>query len=92
MSGTLNGVAPQPVTNSEFSAALGKALWRPAVVPLPAAAVRLAFGETRARMMVEGQRVLPRRPLQLGFRYRYPDIESACKEVARLRYTPVKPY
>ena len=92
MSGTLNGVAPQPVTNREFSAALGKALWRPAVVPLPAAAVRLAFGETRARMMVEGQRVLPRRPLQFGFRYCYPDIESACKEVARLRYTPVKPY
>ncbi|XP_043199490.1 epimerase family protein SDR39U1-like isoform X2 [Amphibalanus amphitrite] len=92
VSGVLNGVAPQPVTNGEFSAALAGALHRPGVIPLPAAAVRLAFGETRARMMVEGQRVLPRRPLQLGFQYRYPDIESACREVARLRYTPVKPY
>ncbi|XP_037085747.1 epimerase family protein SDR39U1-like isoform X2 [Pollicipes pollicipes] len=92
VSGVLNGVAPQVVSNREFAAAFGRALWRPALVPLPAAAVRLAFGETRARMMVEGQRVLPRRPLQLGFEYQYPDIDSACREFAHLRYSPVKPY
>jgi len=43
-------------------------------------------------MMVEGQHVLPRRPLELGFRWEHEDIDSACREFARLRYDPVKPY
>lgn len=92
MTGVLNGVAPTPTTNKDFAVAFGRALWRPSLLPLPAFALKLAFGDTRARMMVEGQRVLPTRPLHYGFRYEYENIDAACKEFARLKYNAPKPY
>ncbi len=80
VSGALNGTAPGPVRNREFAAALGKALHRPAFVPAPAPAVRLLFGEM-ATMVLEGQRIPPRRALDLGFRFRFPEIGPALRDV-----------
>ncbi|CAL1299936.1 unnamed protein product [Larinioides sclopetarius] len=82
--GVLNGVAPQIITNKEFTQALARAMWRPALIPLPALAVDLVFGKERATMMLEGQRVIPKRTLESGYEYVYPDIKDACKECAHL--------
>src|SRR5262249_35220209 len=76
--GPLNGTAPHPVTNKEFSKALGRALHRPAVFPTPAFMLRLVVGEA-AEIIVTGQRVLPRRPLALGYHFRYPSVDEALK-------------
>lgn len=74
--GVYNGTAPQPVRNAEFAAALGAALRRPAVLPMPAAVLRGLMGEM-AELVVTGQRVVPARSEAQGFRFRYPDIRSA---------------
>ncbi len=74
--GALNGTAPAPVRNRDFATALGAALHRPAVVPAPAAALRLVFGEM-ATLLLDGQRAVPKRALALGFSFRHPDLRSA---------------
>lgn len=76
VTGALNGTAPTPVRNRDFASALGMALHRPAVVPAPAAALRLVFGEM-ATILLDGQRVVPKRALTLGFSFRHPDLPSA---------------
>ncbi len=76
--GALNGTAPAPVRNRDFASALGAALHRPAILPAPAAALRLVFGEM-ASIVLEGQRVVPRRALGLGFSFRHPDLRSALR-------------
>lgn len=82
--GAYNATAPKPVTNREFSRALGRALQRPAVVPMPAAVLRLLIGEM-ANLLLTGQRVLPQRALDAGFRFQYPDLESALQHILRPR-------
>lgn len=84
VSGVLNGVAPQVITNKEFASAFGKAMWRPAIIPVPKLALDLAFGNERAKIMTEGQKVIPKRVLEYGFKYEYPDIDKACAKCARL--------
>nr|CAG4638503.1 EOG090X07KR [Cyclestheria hislopi] len=84
--GVLNGVAPDIITNKEFARAFGRALWRPAFLPLPAGAVNLIFGPERAKMLLCGQKVIPKKTLDYGFVFRYPDIYSACKEFSSLLY------
>ncbi|MFP5383461.1 MAG: TIGR01777 family oxidoreductase [Gammaproteobacteria bacterium] len=74
--GAWNGTAPNPVTSREFARALGAALHRPAVLPLPALALRLALGEASG-LLLDSQRVLPRRALAAGFSFRHPAIEGA---------------
>jgi uncharacterized protein (TIGR01777 family) len=74
--GPLNGTAPNPVTNRDFAKALGHALSRPAFMPTPKFALKLALGEV-AEVLVAGQRVLPKRPLALGFSFQFPTIEAA---------------
>jgi uncharacterized protein (TIGR01777 family) len=78
--GVLNGVAPAPVTNAEFTAALGRALRRPAVLPVPALGLRLALGEM-STMLLAGQRVVPRAAQRFGFEFRYPKIEPALADL-----------
>jgi uncharacterized protein (TIGR01777 family) len=78
--GPLNGTAPQPVPNRQFAKSLGRALHRPAFFPTPGLMLRLGLGEV-ATVIAEGQRVVPRRPLQLGYTFRYPDIDSALGEL-----------
>ena len=86
VSGVLNGVAPQVITNGEFAKTFARQMWRPAVIPLPLFAINWAFSEERAKIMTEGQRVIPKRTLESGFKYKYPDIETACQQVSRVIY------
>jgi uncharacterized protein (TIGR01777 family) len=77
-SGPVNATAPEPATNAEFTRALGRALHRPAVVPVPAFGIRLLYGEM-AQMVVNGQRAVPRRALELGYRFRHPELDEALR-------------
>lgn len=77
VSGTINASAPNPVTNGEFSRALGRVLRRPAVVPVPKFALWPILGGELADAATSSLRVVPRRALDLGFEFRYPEIEPA---------------
>ncbi|HLQ60199.1 MAG TPA: TIGR01777 family oxidoreductase [Gemmatimonadales bacterium] len=77
--GPVNMTAPAPVTNREFSRTLGKVLGRPAVVTVPALALRMAFGAEGAAMLQSGQRVLPARLLASGFSFSSQDVEHALR-------------
>ncbi len=79
-SGPNNHTAPNPVTNAELSHALGRALSRPAVLPVPGVAVTLLYGEM-AEMVTEGQRAVPARLQELGYSFRQPDVEPALRDV-----------
>ncbi|XP_041031379.1 epimerase family protein SDR39U1, partial [Carcharodon carcharias] len=79
--GILNGVAPTPCTSRQFAAALGSSLGRPAVLPVPALALEAVLGAERAVMLLEGQRVVPRRTLESGYKYRYPELAAALDNV-----------
>ncbi|MDL2718518.1 MAG: TIGR01777 family oxidoreductase [Acidobacteriota bacterium] len=78
--GPINGTAPNPVTMKEFAKALGHALHRPSLFPAPAAAVRLLLGEM-ATVVLDGQRVVPRKAAALGFKFRFTDVEAALRDV-----------
>jgi uncharacterized protein len=78
--GPFNATAPEPVTNRDFSGALGRALHRPSVVPVPAVALRLAVGEL-AESLLTGQRAIPAHAQRLGFRFRFPTIEAALRDL-----------
>lgn len=78
--GAVNLSAPRPVDNAEFSRALGHALHRPAVLPVPALALKLLYGEM-AEIVTTGQRAIPRRLEELGFSFAQPEIEPALRDV-----------
>lgn len=77
-SGPVNATAPDPVTNGELSRALGRALHRPALLPVPAAALHLLYGEM-AQIVTTGQRVLPAKALVLGYEFRHPELAEALR-------------
>ena len=79
--GALNATSPGPVTNAEFSQALGRALHRPSLLPAPAFALRIALGEMADALVLSGQRVLPVRATDLGFSFRYSNIDEALANV-----------
>jgi uncharacterized protein len=83
VSGVLNASAPNPVTNREFSKALGRALSRPAVIPAPKFAVTLMRGSELADAVAGGARVLPRRATDLGYEFRYTEIDPAMEASLR---------
>jgi len=76
LAGPVNVVAPGVVTNQEFAKALGRAVHRPAFFPLPASAVKAAFGQMGEEMLLAGQRVAPTRLVDAGFTFGQPDIDS----------------
>jgi uncharacterized protein (TIGR01777 family) len=76
MSGPFNATAPNPETNRGFSKKLGAALHRPALIPMPPAAVKLLVGEM-SQLLLTGQKVLPRRILDAGYQFRYRSLELA---------------
>lgn len=80
ISGPLNGTAPEPVTNRDFTRALGVALRRPAVFPLPRLVLRLLFGEM-AGILTSSQRVVPEKALACGFRFAISDIDAALMDI-----------
>ena len=78
--GAVNATAPNPVTNGDFSRALGRALSRPAVLPAPGFALKLLFGQM-AEIVLEGQRVVPKKLQESGFEFRHRNIEEALRNV-----------
>lgn len=80
VTGALNGTAPNPVTNLEFTKTLGKVLNRPTWLPAPTWGLRLMLGEM-AEVLVTGQRVVPRAALREGFAFQYPSLEPALRAV-----------
>ncbi len=80
--GAFNTTSPNPVTNTQFARTLGRVMHRPSLVPLPGFAMKLAFGEV-AELLLTGQRGVPRRLLELGFAFRFPDAEAALADILR---------
>lgn len=80
-SGPLNATAPNPVTNAHFSRALGKALHRPSWLHAPAFALKLGLGEMAEGLLLSGQRVLPERATELGFKFKFIDVVDALSDV-----------
>lgn len=78
-SGPMNLSAPDPATNRDFSRALGRALHRPAIMPVPPVALKLLYGEM-AEIVLEGQRAVPERLLELGYEFRHPDLDEALRD------------
>jgi len=81
VSGVVNATAPAPVTNKEFSKALGRALGRPAVVPVPGLVLDLKFGSEFGHVLRGGQRVIPKRTLELGYEFEHPDLDEALADL-----------
>ena len=80
-SGAVNATAPKPVTNKEFSKALGKAVNRPAIAPVPGFVLDLKFGREFGRVLRGGQRVIPKRTQELGYRFKHPDLDEALADL-----------
>ena len=80
VSGIYNGTAPKPATNLQFSKALGRVLRRPAILPAPSFALRIALGEA-AGLLIEGQHVTPEHALADGFAFRFPEVEPALRDL-----------
>jgi uncharacterized protein len=80
--GAMNGTAPNPVTNAEFTRVLAAAVHRLAVVPVPAVAMKLLYGEM-AQILFDSQRVLPEVPENMGFRFRFPQLPAALTDLLR---------
>jgi uncharacterized protein len=81
-SGPVNATAPQPVTNKAFSKALGRALHRPALAPVPAFAIQLLYGDM-SEIVTKGQNAVPRRALELGYRHAHPGLDEALRSALR---------
>ena len=82
LNGPVNAVAPRPVTNREFTEALGKALSRPTPLPVPAFALRLAVGREMAdTLLLASARVVPRRLEETGFQFRFPELGAALRHL-----------
>ena len=77
VSGAVNVVAPEPVTNREFTKSLAQALHRPAVLPVPALALRMIFGEMADAVLLSSIRALPRKLERAGFAFRSPTLPQA---------------
>ncbi|HET8823304.1 MAG TPA: TIGR01777 family oxidoreductase [Thermoleophilaceae bacterium] len=78
-SGPINLTAPEPATNTELSKALGRALRRPAVAPVPALAVKALYGQM-AEIVITGQRAVPARLTELGYDFKQRDLEAALRD------------
>jgi uncharacterized protein len=81
VTGTVNATAPEPVTNKEFSKALGRAVNRPAIAPVPGFLLDLKFGSEFGHVLRGGQRVLPRRTQELGYNFKHPRLDAALAEL-----------
>jgi uncharacterized protein (TIGR01777 family) len=81
VSGPLNVTAPNPVTNREFARTLGRVLHRPAFMPAPGFALRLALGEMADALLLTGARVIPSRAQAMGFPFQFPTLEPALRAI-----------
>ena len=83
VTGPINGTAPTPVTNKEFASTLGKALSRPAFLPLPAFVLKLLMGEMGEELLLSGHRVIPEKITTSGYEFTYETLEPALTEVLK---------
>ena len=83
LSGPVNTVAPNPLTNAEFTRTLASVLKRPAIFPMPAFAVKLIFGEMGEELFLFSQRVEPAKLVASGYRFQHPDLKNALREILR---------
>jgi hypothetical protein len=81
LTGPVNTVAPGAVTNLEFTHTLARVLGRPAFLPVPAAAIRLLFGEMGEALLLESTRVLPARLRAVGYNFAHPELERGLREL-----------
>src|SRR5262245_14019136 len=81
LGGPVNVVTPQPVTNSDFTKTLGKVLGRPTMIPMPAFAARLAFGEMADALLLASTRVVPVRLQASGYAFQEPELEGALRHL-----------
>ena len=80
--GAFNATSPAPVTNAEFTRTLGRVLHRPAIIPVPGFGLRLLVGEL-ADSLLTGQRAIPARAVEMGFVFRFPELEPALRDLLR---------
>jgi hypothetical protein len=83
--GAVNAVAPNPVTNADFTRALGAVLKRPTLFPVPAYVVRTVFGQMGEELLLSSNRAVPKAALASGFQFRYPEIRGALEHVLKSR-------
>jgi|DewCreStandDraft_5_1066085.scaffolds.fasta_scaffold06314_5 hypothetical protein len=81
LEGPVNCTAPNPVTNKEFTITLGKVLNRPTFIPLPSLLIKCIFGEMGETLLLQGNKVIPKKLLEKGFKFRYPDLEIALRKI-----------
>jgi uncharacterized protein (TIGR01777 family) len=79
--GPINCVAPNPVTNLQFTKTLGRVLSRPTIIPMPAFAARLVFGEMADELLLSSTRVQPSKLLETGYNFRWPELEGALRHL-----------
>jgi uncharacterized protein (TIGR01777 family) len=83
ISGPVNLVSPSPVRNAEFTKTLASVLHRPAILPMPAFAARLAFGQMADELLLASQRVQPAKLAASGYRFQHPDLRNALEGILR---------
>lgn len=82
--GVVNAVAPDMVNNGQFARALGAAMWRPAIIPVPKFALNVLLGPERAQLMTTGAFVKPTRALEAGYEFEVPCLRDACLSAGQL--------
>lgn len=87
LQGPVNGVAPKPVTNAEFTKTLAAVLHRPAIFPMPAFAARLAFGQMADELLLASQRVEPAQLVASGYPFQYTDLKKALEDILKAKRT-----
>lgn len=83
VTGVLNGVAPEIVTNERFTKEYAGALWRLAILPTPTFVINFIFSPERGKLLLEGQKVIPKRTLELGYKFHFPEIKSALANIVK---------
>jgi len=83
VTGAVNASAPNPLTNAEFTSALGRAMRRPALMPAPGFMLRLVLGEMADALLLSSQRVIPAKAQKLGFTFTYPRLDQALEDILR---------
>ena len=81
--GAINVTSPNPVTNEEFTKTLGEVLYRPTILPLPEFAVNLVFGEMGDALLIDSTRVIPKRLLDAGYKFKYPELKAALEDAVK---------
>ncbi len=81
--GAVNIVAPNPVTNEEFTKTLGSVLYRPTFLPLPEFAVHMVFGEMGDALLLDSTKVVPKRLKDAGYKFKYPDLKKALEKAVQ---------